>query len=53
VDPPCGVKYCEKFDYRVCGGWREVFRVVNYYLRRLGWPVIGYVLFVINLIDVN
>ncbi|KAJ7786787.1 hypothetical protein B0H14DRAFT_2630168 [Mycena olivaceomarginata] len=36
----CGVKHCEKFDYRVCGGRREVFRMVKYYLGRLGWPVI-------------
>ncbi|KAJ7840093.1 hypothetical protein B0H14DRAFT_2587659 [Mycena olivaceomarginata] len=25
----CGVKHCEKFDYRICGGRREVFRVVE------------------------
>jgi hypothetical protein len=49
----CGVKHCEKFDYRICGGRREVFRVVKYYLGRLGWPVIRYVFCLFNLIDIN
>ncbi|KAJ6535579.1 hypothetical protein B0H19DRAFT_1271320 [Mycena capillaripes] len=36
----CGVKHLEKYSKRVCGGWTEIVKVVEYYLRRLGWPVI-------------
>ncbi|KAJ7434397.1 hypothetical protein FB451DRAFT_1195329 [Mycena latifolia] len=36
----CGVRHQEKFDYVACGGRTGIVRVVEYYLGRLGWPVI-------------
>ncbi|KAJ7075084.1 hypothetical protein B0H15DRAFT_800770 [Mycena belliarum] len=36
----CRVKHQEKFDYEACGGRRGIRKAVEYYLRRLGWPII-------------
>ncbi|KAJ7085950.1 hypothetical protein C8R44DRAFT_893796 [Mycena epipterygia] len=35
----CGVRHVEKFDYERCGGKTGIIRVVQYYLRRLNWPI--------------
>ncbi|KAJ7690528.1 hypothetical protein B0H17DRAFT_1201649 [Mycena rosella] len=44
----CPVKHQEKFDYEACGGKRGIERVVEYYLGKLGWPIVtfnsGYIL---------
>ncbi|KAJ7602773.1 hypothetical protein B0H17DRAFT_1154908 [Mycena rosella] len=34
------VKHQEKFDYEACGGKRGIERVVEYYLGKLGWPIV-------------
>ncbi|KAJ7075899.1 hypothetical protein B0H15DRAFT_805953 [Mycena belliarum] len=36
----CRVRHREKFDYEACGGRRGIRKAVEYYLRRLGWPII-------------
>ncbi|KAJ7145957.1 hypothetical protein C8R44DRAFT_863780 [Mycena epipterygia] len=35
----CGVSHQEKFDYEWCGGKKGIVKVVEYYLRRLNWPI--------------
>ncbi|KAJ7645718.1 hypothetical protein B0H17DRAFT_1148374 [Mycena rosella] len=35
------VKHQEKFDYEACGGKRGIERVVEYYLGKLGWPIVS------------
>ena len=35
----CPTRHCEKFDEDLCGDWEAVVRVVEGYLRRLGWAV--------------
>ncbi|KAJ7655442.1 hypothetical protein B0H17DRAFT_1146433 [Mycena rosella] len=38
----CPVKHQEKFDYEACGGKRGIERVVEYYLGKLGWPIVKF-----------
>ncbi|KAJ6560125.1 hypothetical protein B0H19DRAFT_1260770 [Mycena capillaripes] len=35
----CGVNHCELFDFLACGGREGIARVVEFYHRRLNWPV--------------
>ncbi|KAJ7436358.1 hypothetical protein FB451DRAFT_1193975 [Mycena latifolia] len=36
----CRIHHREKFDYEACGGRQGIEAVVEYYLRRLNWPIL-------------